>query len=67
MSRDNIQELKNEVVCVDCGVKYLTDEQKKRVGVATFNEGKCCVCGNIKSVTSSRHYNYLNQTPQPKI
>lgn len=65
--RDNIQEPKitgSEVVCVDCGLKYLTDEQKKRGGVTTFHEGECFLCGQTKPVTSIRHYNYLNQTNQ---
>jgi len=67
MNKDNIQELKldNKVVCIDCGVKYLTANQKIRAAVCTFHEGECCVCGKIKSVTSIRHYNYLNQTNQP--
>ena len=49
-------------VCFDCGVKYLTERQKKNGGnVVTFNIGECCKCKQQKSVTSIRHYNYLRQ------
>jgi hypothetical protein len=46
--------------CVDCGVPYLTDKQKREGNVTTFHNGQCCVCGEEKQVTSARHYNYLN-------
>jgi len=48
-------------VCVDCGVKYLTEEQKKNRYATTFHIGKCCECGKEKGVTNIRHYNYLRE------
>lgn len=53
----------NAVCCVDCGVKHLTEQQKKVSYPVTFHQGICCVCGNNKSVTSIRHYNNLNKKP----
>ena len=54
--------LENDVVCFECGVKYLSEQQKQSGGNAvTFHEDKCCECGEVKSVTSVRHYNYLQK------
>lgn len=54
----------NKVCCVDCGVKYLTQDQKKIGYPVTFHRAKCCVCGKTKDVTSIRHYNNLiNKKP----
>jgi len=49
-------------VCVDCGVKHLTEEQEKKGSNRTFTLNRCIVCKEIKHVTSTRHYNYLNKT-----
>jgi len=55
--RKNISDV--SYVCVHCGVKYLTEEQKKNSYATTFNIGKCCECGEDTLVTNIRHYNYL--------
>lgn len=56
----------NDVVCFECGIKYLSEQQKKGEGSAvTFHWGKCCECGVEKSVTSIRHYNNLKHYSQP--
>ncbi len=49
----------DDYCCVDCGIKHLTDVQKKRAGVHTAHLGICCVCGKEKMILSTRHYNYL--------
>ena len=49
----------SDYVCVDCGVKFLTDKQKENGGVSTFHLGKCGLCGEEKSITHIRTYNYL--------
>lgn len=52
----------SDYVCVDCGVPYLTEKQKKEGGhVATFHMGTCGICENHKSITHIRAYNYLNK------
>lgn len=51
----------NKVVCSDCGIPYLTEEQKKETSVSTFYTDRCCKCKEVKLVTSVRHYNYLNE------
>lgn len=57
--RKNISDV--SYVCVDCGVKYLTEEQKKNSYATTFNIGKCCECAEETLVTNIRHYNYLRK------
>ena len=42
-------------VCSDCGDLY----GRKPMGTATFHEGTCEVCGEIKSVTEPRDFGYL--------
>ena len=54
----------DEVVCVDCGVTYLTEKQKEQFRVTTFHQGTCFLCEKEKPVTSIRHYNYLNALNQ---
>lgn len=49
----------SDYVCVDCGVKFLTKNQKEKGGVSTFHLGKCGLCGEEKSITHIRTYNYL--------
>ena len=47
-------------ICADCGKKYGTPH----TGVATYHEGKCPVCGEIKSITSGRKYRpYKKEKP----
>jgi hypothetical protein len=42
-------------VCSDCGDLY----GRRPMGTATFHEGTCEVCGEIKSVTEPRDFGYL--------
>ena len=54
--------MNNKEVCWECGIKYLTEEQKQMKGFAiTFSMGKCCECKEIKEVTDTRNYNYLKK------
>lgn len=49
-------------VCVDCGVQFLSDEQL--IGpdrVHTYHLNTCGLCGEKKSVTHVRAYNYLQK------
>lgn len=53
--------MNNNYVCVDCGVKHLTEKQKSNGGQAhTFHINTCTVCSEKKSVTHIKAYNYLN-------
>lgn len=55
-----IDNRKSDYVCFDCGVQFLTEEQKKNDGrVATFSVSECCLCGEEKGTTNIRTYNYL--------
>lgn len=50
----------NEVCCVDCGVKFMRENNLKLTDAAiTANKGICCVCGQEKLIVPIRHYNYL--------
>ncbi len=42
-------------VCAECGNKYGT----WRGGVATWHQGKCHACGEVKDIVEVRRYNYL--------
>ena len=46
---------KASVVCFDCGKKY----GEYHDGVSSVWKGKCNVCGETKSITESRDFNYL--------
>ena len=46
-----------DVVCHDCGKKY----GEYSVGCSSTWEAKCNVCGEIKGVTETRDYGYLNK------
>jgi len=48
-------------ICIECGVKYLSEEQKKRSNIATFHDGECVECKSFKSVTDERLYNWRNK------
>jgi len=42
-------------VCYDCGVKH----GRRVPGLATWHEGRCCVCGEMKTVTEPRDFGHL--------
>lgn len=49
-----------DYVCFDCGVGFLTEEQKQsNEMLSTWHNGICCVCNEDKQVTHKRIYNYL--------
>jgi hypothetical protein len=50
-----------KIICSDCGIKYLTEEQKKEEKVVTFHFGICDECSNKAAVTSVRNYNYCKK------
>ncbi len=55
-----IDNRKSDYVCFDCGVLFLTEEQKKSEGSqVTFSVSDCCLCGENKGTTNIRHYNRL--------
>jgi hypothetical protein len=56
----NKEDRKSDYVCVKCGVKYLTKEQKKENRVCTFFLDTCGLCEKHQAVTHIRNYNYLN-------
>lgn len=46
-----------ELICFDCGKKFLTERQKEGEGhLATFHKGECYMCHEEKMVTDIRHY-----------
>lgn len=52
---------KSDYVCVKCGVKYLTEEQKDKTMICTFYLGTCGLCNEHVAITHIRNYNYLNK------
>lgn len=46
-------------VCNDCGIPYLLDSQRSKDRIHTYNQFTCDVCGEVKSVTDPRNFNYL--------
>jgi len=52
---------KSDYVCVNCGVKYLTEEQKDKAMICTFYLGTCGLCNEQAAITHIRNYNYLNK------
>lgn len=42
-------------ICLDCGRKY----GNRAIGVATFHEDTCGICGEIKSCTEPRDFGHL--------
>lgn len=46
-----------DVVCFDCGKKY----GEYHDGVSSVYEGKCNVCGEIKSITETRDFKWLQK------
>lgn len=57
----NKKDRKSDYVCVNCGVSFLTEEQKKKARICTFFIDKCGLCDKKESVTHIRNYNYLNK------
>jgi len=53
---------KKEVwICSNCGKKY----GNKPVGIATWHEDVCDICGKKTVVTEPRDFGYLNQNKLP--
>lgn len=58
MKKELKEKLKNAGwVCIKCGLKY----GRRRTLVSTFHLGKCDICGEEKSITEIRDYNYLHK------
>jgi len=59
-TQEQIDNRKSDYVCFDCGVLFLTEEQKKSGGHAvTFSVSECCLCHQEKGTTHIRTYNWL--------
>lgn len=59
-TQEQIDNRKSDYVCFDCGVLFLTEEQKKGEGSqVTFSVSECCLCHQEKGTTNIRHYNRL--------
>lgn len=58
-TQQDIDNRKYDYVCFDCGPQFLTEEQKKRETIVTAHMSECGLCGEEKSVTSIRKWNYL--------
>lgn len=60
VTQEQIDNRKSDLVCVECGVQFITDRQRQVGGsVSTFRKAVCCLCGTNTHVTHYRHYNYL--------
>lgn len=59
-SKKEIESRKSDYVCFDCGIEFLSDKQKSIGGVVTAHVSKCGLCGQEKSVTHIRTFNWLN-------
>jgi len=57
----DIEARTSDYVCIDCGIQYLTEEQKNsgELSVATAHKADCGLCGTETTVVHIRHYNYL--------
>lgn len=42
--------------CFDCGKQYVSEDKEH---IVTCHEGTCDVCGEVKTVTHIRAFNYL--------
>lgn len=49
----------SDYICRDCGIGFLTEEQKKETRITTAHESHCGLCGKLKTVTHIRNWNYL--------
>lgn len=54
----------SDYCCIDCGKEYVKDK-KPIITIVTFHTGICGICGETKSITHIRVYNYL-QLSSPK-
>lgn len=61
-TKEQIDNRTSDYACWDCGLQFLTAEQKKRDGVVTANESNCGLCGERKAVIHIRHWNWLRHT-----
>ena len=59
-TKKQIEKRPHDYVCFDCGIEFLDDKQKSIDGVVTAHKGNCCLCGEEKSITHIRAFNYLN-------
>jgi hypothetical protein len=56
MNKEKLQ--KADWCCRDCGLKY---GDCKEGSVAVFHNSICDICGEEKSITQTRDYNYLRK------
>ena len=60
-TKKQIKERTSDYICFDCGFEFLTEKQKSGEGGAvTAHKSNCCLCGEEKSVTHIRAFNWLN-------
>ncbi len=52
---------RSDYVCFECGVKYLTKQQKQNLMVLSSHIAECGLCMKINSVYHIRHYNHLQK------
>jgi hypothetical protein len=60
--KDMIDETYPKWICGTCGETYGTHA----VGVATWHEGTCGICGRVTGVTEPRDYGHLREWPLPE-
>ena len=59
-TKKQIENRPSDYVCFDCGHDFLTEKQKSGEGhCVTAHMGTCCLCGETKSITHIRAFNWL--------
>lgn len=59
-TQEQIDNRTSDYICFDCGLQFLTEEQKKRENITTAHKAKCGLCQQEKTVIHFRHWNYLH-------
>lgn len=58
--KKRIKNRTSDYICVKCGSRFLTPDQKKDNNrISTFHVSECGLCGKNTGVTHIRHFNYL--------
>jgi hypothetical protein len=58
-SQKEIEARTSDNICWDCGLPFLSEDQKKQFNVVTANTGICGLCQQEKTVTNFRNWNWL--------
>jgi len=59
-SKEDVENRTSDYICWNCGTQFLSKKQREEEGVVTAHLSKCGLCGENKTVTHYRHWNWLN-------